>query len=465
MELDDRSPLDRLEAQHAALERALVRAGLRLHAGLEGPSALEEARADHDEPVTRASIELTRHAGRQALTATLVRRAAERVSRGEAREAHEAAERRVDDVSLAGLTAARESSASPQRRRALDEALAALAPPWIAIASDLHARRSELRDRLVAIAPRPAHDEAGAAAFVRLVGEPVRERLRVLARRELPLDEPLGASALAFLRARTATAAHLPGGARELLATRELTSAGLQPARVLFDAEPRPGRAPDAAIFLLAPDDVRVSLPPGGLPRDHVALFSALGAAAALRSGPRVRPHDDRYAREPAFDRAAIGLFAQAATSPSFFRRWIGAGHALAATLAADATVALLLTRLQRAALLPFARALHEHGPAQSLFSGAAEALTDATGARHGPLDAALALLGEPLPPHEAWAAEQLAAGLYDAARARLDEDFFANPRLARWLPGQLAPATAAAAGVEPRDLCAWATEALRTAA
>lgn len=462
MELDDRSPLERLEAQHASLERALVRAQLRLHAGLEGPAVVRDALRDHGEPVARGAIELAHGAGRTLLAAQLARRAAERVSREEALAAHEAAQRAHEGATLAGLPSAREASGSALQRRALDEALLALAPPFLAAASDLHARRRELRDRLGALAPATTWDEEGARAFVQTAGEPVRDRLRFLARRELPLDEPLTAGALAFLCARTATGGHFPRGARELLAARELGSAGLQPGRVIVDAEPRPGRAQEPAIFALAPDDVRLSLPPGGLPRDHLALFSGLGAAAALRGGPRLRPHEDRFAREPALDAAAIGLFVQAATTPAFFRRWLGVGQALARELAADATIALLCARLEQAALLPFTRALHEHGPTQSLFSGAADALTEATGARHAPLDAALLLLRAPA---HGWEASRLAAGLYEAARARCDEDFFANPKLGGWLPGQLAPGSAQAAGIEPRALAAWAAEALRSAA
>lgn len=462
MEPDDRSPLERLEVGHVALERAMGRACLRLHAGLDGPAAVREALLDHGEPVTRGSIQLAHEAGRPALVAALVRRAAERVSRDEAEQAHEAAQRPSEGATLAGLHAARQESPNALVRRRLDGALATLAPAWSAIASDLHARRRELRDRLGPLAPPPAWDEEGARAFVQAAGEPVRERLRWLAKRELQPDEPLGASALAFLTARTATAGHFPRGARELLATRELTSAALQPGRVILESEPRPGRSAQAALFVLAPDDVRVSLPPGGLPRDHVALFSALGAAAALRSGPRVKPHDDRFARDPAFDQAAQGLFAQAASTPAFFRRWLGAGQALAQELAADATIALCCERLVQAALLPFTRALFEHGPTQSLLLSAADALTEATGARHGPHDAALLLLGSP---PWAWEASRLSAGLYDAARARLDVDFFANPRLCGWLPGQLAPGDAATAGLQPRALADWAKEQLRTAA
>ncbi len=206
--------------------------------------------------------------------------------------------------------------------------------------------------------------------------------------------------------------------------------------RLKIDVAEAPARviAP-TAVACEVPDEVHlVARPCAGL-RDASAFFAACGEALSLTGTDAARPFEDRFAG----DRATTKAFGVLIGSWLTDRRWLA--KRLEAT-APDLVRVVALHALRRArraaALLGHELAAHAQGARSRLARGFVDRMEAATLARE---PAAFFLRGLETPFESAAELRSLALGtrLFETARERFDEDWWANPRTGPWLAGLFA--------------------------
>jgi hypothetical protein len=430
MPLDD-AEVEWLRGEVDALARDLAAERFRTVAGMDEAPSLQAVFRARSRAAHRETVQALRERGDTALAGRVAALRADRVVAAD-EEAWRAAESAATvagpdgSLPLAEAEAAAASAGDRGRRRALARA-AALAIGGSAAPGEAAAERRAAARAEGGLTP-PWEEVVEGDALLSASDDAWRDVLTWLAARDGLAPAPEGdleRADLVHLLRLGGWGGHFRPGMLALRIRDAFDGLGLPLAAVRIDAEERPAKWPGAHAL-----EARVSFRRAGGAPDWLGLFAAAGrASAAAVSSPS--------ARDPAFPFAMGALAASLLGEPRFLERSLDVPRAQSSDLARAVALRALFDLRARAAALRVAAEVERGTSGRAWRAAHREALSaalltawpDGLAARDARLDEHRAALAG-----AAWG-ERLRGDLVE----RFDEDYWRNPRTARWIAGVLA--------------------------